>query len=134
MKRFLRESSLGLFFGALFLLALTGQAIAGHIAYNDEQLIHGGEAISLGRYLTSSQFGQAVMENWQSEYRVLAGRGSASRGVTQVDLCAVTQQQDRECPGHVRVLDSSLERRVAGANKPKGRAACMWSRYSSWHL
>ena len=68
MKRFLRENSLGLFFGALFLLALTGQAIAGHIAYNDEQLAHGGEAISLGRYLTSSEFGQAVMENWQSEY------------------------------------------------------------------
>ncbi|HEU4944230.1 MAG TPA: DUF6766 family protein [Solirubrobacterales bacterium] len=31
-------------------------------------LDHGGEAISLGRYLTSSDFGQAVMENWQSEY------------------------------------------------------------------
>jgi len=68
MRRFLAENSLGLFFGALFLAALTGQAIAGHIAFNQEQLDHGGEAISLGRYLTSSQFGQAVMENWQSEY------------------------------------------------------------------
>jgi hypothetical protein len=68
MKRFVTENSLGLFFGALFLISLAGQAIAGHIAYNDEQLAHGGEAISLGRYLTSSDFGQAVMENWQSEY------------------------------------------------------------------
>ena len=68
MKRFARENSLGLFFGGLFLVALAGQAIAGHISYNDEQLSHGGEAISLGRYLTSSEFGQAVMENWQSEY------------------------------------------------------------------
>jgi len=68
MKRFVTENSLGLFFGALFLVSLAGQAIAGHIAYNDEQLAHGGEAISLGRYLTSSDFGQAVMENWQSEY------------------------------------------------------------------
>jgi hypothetical protein len=68
MKRFLRENSLGLFFGLLFLAALVGQAIAGHIAHNQEELAHGGEAISLGRYLASSSFGQAVMENWQSEY------------------------------------------------------------------
>jgi membrane protein implicated in regulation of membrane protease activity len=68
MKRFLRENSLGVAFGLLFLAALIGQAIAGHIAHNQEELTHGGEAISLGRYLTSSNFGQAVMENWQSEY------------------------------------------------------------------
>jgi Domain of unknown function (DUF6766) len=68
MRRFVRENSLGLVFGALFLVCLAGQAIAGHLAHNQEQLDHGGEAISLGRYLTSSDFGQAVMENWQSEY------------------------------------------------------------------
>jgi len=68
MRRFLAENSLGLFFGFLFLAALTGQAVAGHIAFNQEQLAHGGEAISLSRYLISSEFGQAVMENWQSEY------------------------------------------------------------------
>jgi hypothetical protein len=68
MKRFLRENSLGVAFGLFFLAALVGQAVAGHIAHNQEQLAHGGEAISLGRYMTSSSFGQAVMENWQSEY------------------------------------------------------------------
>jgi hypothetical protein len=68
MKRFLRENSLGVVFGLLFLAALVGQAIAGHIAHNQEALAHGDQAISLGRYLTSSNFGQAVMENWQSEY------------------------------------------------------------------
>jgi hypothetical protein len=68
MRSFLRENGLGLFFGVAFLAALAGQAIAGHVAYNHEQLAHGGEAISLGRYLTSSDFGQAVTENWQSEY------------------------------------------------------------------
>jgi uncharacterized protein DUF6766 len=68
VRRFARENSLSLFFAALFLGSVTGQAIAGHALYNDEQLAHGGEAISLGRYLTSSAFGQAVMENWQSEY------------------------------------------------------------------
>src|ERR1041384_2712279 len=68
MPRAIRNNSLGIVFGLLFLICLAGQAIAGHIAYNSEQLAHGGEAISLGRYLTSSDFGQAVMENWQSEY------------------------------------------------------------------
>ena len=68
MRRFLRENSLSLFFLAIFLGALAGQAIAGHTLYNGEQLAHGDSAISLGRYLTSSHFGQAVMENWQSEY------------------------------------------------------------------
>jgi hypothetical protein len=68
VRRFARENSLTLFFGAIFLAALAGQAIAGHSAYNHDQLIHGEAAVSLGRYVTSSDFGQAVMENWQSEY------------------------------------------------------------------
>jgi hypothetical protein len=68
VRRFLRDNGLSVFFGMLFLGALAGQAIAGHIAYNAEQAAHGEETISLGRYLTSSSFGQAVMENWQSEY------------------------------------------------------------------
>jgi hypothetical protein len=68
MRNFLRENSLGLVFGFLFLAAIAGQAIAGHYVFNHEELEHGGEAISFGAYITSSDFGQAVMENWQSEY------------------------------------------------------------------
>src|SRR5215211_1274881 len=68
MRRFVRENSLSIFFGLLFLGALTGQAIAGHAAYNQEQLAHGEPAVSLGRYVTSSDFGRAVLENWQSGY------------------------------------------------------------------
>jgi hypothetical protein len=68
MRRFLRENSLSIFFLVIFLAALTGQAIAGHDLYNEETLSHGGDPISLWRYVTSSSFGQAVMENWQSEY------------------------------------------------------------------
>jgi hypothetical protein len=68
MKRFLKENSLSLFFFAIFLLALLGQAISGHNLYNEEAVQHGESTISFWRYLTSSDFGQAVMENWQSEY------------------------------------------------------------------
>jgi hypothetical protein len=68
MRRFVRENSLSLFFAAIFLAALVAQAFTGHDAYNEDQLAHGESTISLGRYLTSSAFGRAVMENWQSEY------------------------------------------------------------------
>jgi hypothetical protein len=68
LKRFAYDNGLSLFFLAIFLGALIGQAIAGHAAFNDEQVQHGEQAISLWGYITSSQFGQAVMENWQSEY------------------------------------------------------------------
>jgi hypothetical protein len=67
-KSFVKENSLSLFFLAIFLLALIGQAIAGHDLYNEEALAHKEETISFWHYLGSSDFGNAVMENWQSEY------------------------------------------------------------------
>ncbi|HEY7620931.1 MAG TPA: DUF6766 family protein [Solirubrobacteraceae bacterium] len=66
--RFLRENSLSLVFLVIFLATLAGQAIAGHGQFNHEQILHHGDAISFGRYLTSSQFAADVAENWQSEY------------------------------------------------------------------
>ncbi|MEA2407762.1 MAG: hypothetical protein QOE69_1881 [Thermoleophilaceae bacterium] len=68
MRRFLKDNSLSIVFLVLFLAALGGQAVAGHADFNEEQLRHGDAAISMSRYLVSSEFGTAVMENWQSEY------------------------------------------------------------------
>jgi hypothetical protein len=68
MKKWLREQSLSLFFFAIFALALLGQSVAGHRSYNAEQLAHDSEPISWGRYVVSSAFGEAVIENWQSEW------------------------------------------------------------------
>ena len=68
LRGFVSENSLSLFFLALFLAALVGQAIAGHSLFNQEQLDHKEAPISFWRYLSSSDFGQAVTENWQSEY------------------------------------------------------------------
>jgi hypothetical protein len=64
----LRNHSLSLVFLAMFLAALIGQAIAGHADYNNDQVAHMSETVSFWHYVTSSNFGQAVMENWQSEY------------------------------------------------------------------
>ena len=66
--RFVRENSLSIFFLVIFLASLAGQAIAGHAQFNHDELLHHGEAISFGRYLTTSQFAADVAENWQSEY------------------------------------------------------------------
>jgi hypothetical protein len=68
MRRFVRESSLSLFFGVLFLLALAGQAFAGWMQFNNEQLAGGFGRIGLGDYLTSADWAVDVAENWQSEY------------------------------------------------------------------
>jgi hypothetical protein len=66
--RWVKEQSLSLFFLALFLVTLVGQSFAGHRAHNAEQLAHDEAPLSYGRYLVSSDFGQAVLENWQSEW------------------------------------------------------------------
>ena len=68
LPRFVRENSLSLFFLAIFLAALVGQAISGHSLYNQDQVEHHEAPLSFWRYLTSSHFAQGVMENWQSEY------------------------------------------------------------------
>jgi hypothetical protein len=66
--RALRNHSLSLFFAAIFLATLVGQALVGQDAFNHSQLAHNGDVISLGRYVTSSQYWADVLENWQSEY------------------------------------------------------------------
>jgi hypothetical protein len=66
--RWVRDNSLSLFFLGLCLATIVGQAIAGHRDFNEEQVIHDDETVSLGSYVFSSDFGEAVLENWQSEF------------------------------------------------------------------
>jgi hypothetical protein len=68
LPRGLRNSSLSLVFGAMFLAALVGQAFTGWAAFNDEQASAQLAKLSLGEYLTSARFAVDVAENWQSEY------------------------------------------------------------------
>jgi hypothetical protein len=68
VRRCLKQNGLSVFFLVLFLAALVFQAIAGHADFNEDQDRHGSPHMSLGRYVLSSQFGTAVLENWQSEY------------------------------------------------------------------
>jgi hypothetical protein len=73
-RSFLRDQGLSIFFLVLFLGSLVGQAVAGHKLYNEDELSHAKllhqqpELLSFWRYVVSSDFGNQVLENWQSEY------------------------------------------------------------------
>ncbi|GAB3896828.1 hypothetical protein GCM10029964_078790 [Kibdelosporangium lantanae] len=67
-KRYVFHNGLSIGFGLLLLLALVGQALTGLTDFNDRVVAVGGAPVSLGAYLTSSDFAVDVAENWQSEY------------------------------------------------------------------
>jgi hypothetical protein len=127
MPRFVRDNGLSLFFLALFVLSLGGQAIAGHREYNNDEVEHAqllGEqpdTISFGRYVTSSAFGQAVMENWQSEYLqfvlfIIATVWLVQRGSTeskQPDEVGLESDEEQKVGEHAEA-DSPAWARVRG--------------------
>jgi hypothetical protein len=120
-RRFLKENSLSLFFLAIFLLALVGQAIAGHNLYNEEAVAHREPTISFWRYLSSSSFGQAVTENWQSEYLQFALFAMATVWLLQkgspeskeLDKAGTESDEDQKIGPYARE-DSPLWARVGG--------------------
>jgi hypothetical protein len=63
VRAFVKHNGLSVAFLGLFVAALVFQAIAGQADFNEDQDRHGDPRISLGRYVTSSEFGVAVMEN-----------------------------------------------------------------------
>jgi len=60
--------SLFIAFALLFSISISGHAICGRLAANEEALRHGQPALSLGQYVTSSQFWFESFQNWQSEF------------------------------------------------------------------
>jgi hypothetical protein len=68
----LYEHSLAIAFFALFFASWALHALGGAKAFNEEQLQHGEAAISVWRYVTTSQFWFESMQNWQSEFIAVA--------------------------------------------------------------
>jgi hypothetical protein len=64
----IRRNGLSLFFLAIFLGALIGQAFVGHALFNEQQLSDGLSEVGFWWYVSSSAFLVDVSENWQSEY------------------------------------------------------------------
>jgi hypothetical protein len=68
MRHFLRNHSLTLTFALAFVGVLVAQAFVGQAEFNERQVAEGLQQVSLLHYVTSSDFGVDVTENWQSEY------------------------------------------------------------------
>ncbi len=68
----LYENSLSLAFLLLFLISFVLHAIGGVGEYNQGQIQHGGQAISLLQFLGSSRFWFESLQNWQSEFLAIA--------------------------------------------------------------
>ena len=52
----------------LFVVSFVAHAVGGSMAYNDEQLAHGGSTVSVAGYMVTSQFWFESFQNWQSEF------------------------------------------------------------------
>ena len=68
----LYEHSLAIAFFVLFFASWVLHAMGGAKPFNEEQLQHGEAAISVWRYVTTSQFWFESMQNWQSEFIAVA--------------------------------------------------------------
>jgi hypothetical protein len=68
MPRAVRDNALSILFGALFVLALVGQSIAGYFENNEKLTQHDQPEVSFLHFITSSDFVVDVAENWQSEF------------------------------------------------------------------
>jgi hypothetical protein len=68
MRTLLRNNSLSLVLLALFFICLAGHALTGWKAYNAEQEEHGQVTVPLSAFLRTSEFGETVFENWESEF------------------------------------------------------------------
>lgn len=72
MSNFWRNNSLSVVMFSLFGLFLVGQIATGIQVYNEELAGHGREAVGLLAYLVSGHFGEALFENWESEFLQMA--------------------------------------------------------------
>jgi hypothetical protein len=64
--------SLGLVMGLIFLGSWLAQSVAGRAAHNAEQLSEFSDPVSWIGYVTSADFWNRTMQNWQSEFLAVA--------------------------------------------------------------
>jgi hypothetical protein len=68
----LYENSLAIFFFLLFLMSIALHAVGGARDYSEEQMAHGGSAVSTWEYVLTSRFWFESFQNWQSEFLAVA--------------------------------------------------------------
>ena len=63
-----RKNGLSIVIFILFLLCVVGHAVSGWKTYNEEQEEHGQPQVGFSAFLTTSEFGETIFENWESEF------------------------------------------------------------------
>ncbi|MCU1568431.1 MAG: hypothetical protein JWQ56_3368 [Pseudarthrobacter sp.] len=62
------SNSLGMTMGLIFVLCWLVQSIAGTSAFNEEQISNFQQPVSWTGYITSAEFWNRTLQNWQSEF------------------------------------------------------------------
>jgi membrane protein implicated in regulation of membrane protease activity len=68
MRRTLRDNGLSIVIFLFFVFSLAGQILAGVRVYNDDQREHHLPPVTMGEYLRTGHFVEALFENWESEF------------------------------------------------------------------
>jgi hypothetical protein len=111
-----KNNNLSIVMFALFLLTLIGHSIAGWKVYNDEQQQHDQPQVAYADFLKTSEFGETVFENWESEFLqmgfyviltvFLYQKGSAESkkhdGKEEIDEDPNAHRDDPGAPGPVK--------------------------------
>ena len=112
-----RNNNLSIVLLVLFLLSLVGHAWSGWKAHNEQQRKHGEPEMALSEFVQSSEFGETVFENWESEFLqmgfyviltvFLYQRGSSESkkhdGTNEVDEDPLEHRDDPDAPAPVKV-------------------------------
>ncbi len=72
MRKWLRNNGLSLALGLLFVVCVVGHSVAGWLAHNEEETLHGSPEITYAEYLESGDFHESLAENWESEFLQMA--------------------------------------------------------------
>lgn len=72
MGKWMRSHSLSVAALLLFAVAMVGQVVAGRADYNQDQQAHGEQPVSMMEYFGTGHFGEATLENWESEFLQMA--------------------------------------------------------------
>jgi len=64
--------SLGLVMGSVFLLSWFAQSVAGRVTYNTQQIADLEQPVTWWGYVTSADFWNRTLQNWQSEFLAVA--------------------------------------------------------------
>lgn len=111
-----KNNNLSIVMFSLFLLTLVGHSVAGWKTYNEEQKQHEEPEIGYTEFLRTSEFGETVFENWESEFLqmgfyviltvFLFQKGSAESkkhdGKEEIDEDPEQHRLDPDAPGPVK--------------------------------